>query len=251
MTLIFIFLVHSAKRVLQQLYANSCKSCGHSENVSAVTDREINIGIRLDQIHSTSTSKISSESAAIAAAEIVSPEEALPEEMIPDQEAPSVLPDTVAKIESQQDSHIASVSDHLSQQLEDAQQQSVNEHSALSNDNLSLNSGDQSVLGNSQADNMSRTLLNIEANKLSKPALARSKLRTAKIESSQIDSFKRPLIQYEKPIQLTNIQSKTTEVENPPITTRLLYQFGHILPPKDVCPKQGEGLKLSNAFLNF
>lgn len=223
----FSFGVHSAKRVLQQLYAaNSCKNCSNLENASIeLADQDANIGMntakmKLDDVSSSPNSKMSSAndddmSIAVAAAEIISPEEAIPEEMVPDQEAPSVLSDISTKIEQQHEPS------------EDTQQKD----SLLVNEKPLKASG---VLSAVQSDDVART------NKLSKiDPLVRSNLRMVKIQSSQIESMKES-VPYHKP----EIQSKAKEIENPPVITRNLYQFGHILPPKDVCPERGEGMKL-------
>jgi hypothetical protein len=153
---------------------------------------------------------------AVAAAEIISPEEAIPEEMVPDQEAPAVLTDFSTKVDQQHE------------QLEKTQHKE-----SLINDEIQLKPS--GGLSSVQSGNMPI----METNKLSKiDPMIRTNLRTVKIQNSQIESIKES-VPYHKPIQ-----SKAKEIENPPIITRNLYQSGHILPPKDVCPERGEGMKL-------
>lgn len=185
--------------------------------------------------------------AAAAAGEIVSPEEALPEEMIPDQESPAFQPPAI-KTESQQAS--SPVPENFPHQQEHAQQQEslkIDEHNDLVHASIipSNTSPVRSDKFNVQADNFSRSLLNLESKLSDSNPVFHSNLRTAKIKDAHIDSLRESVrmnsVSYEQSRQKTKVGR---EEENLPVLTRTLYNAGHYLPPKDVCPEQGEGMKL-------
>ena len=163
-----------------------------------------------------------------AAAEILSPEEALPEEMVPDQESPAVQPPSAAK---QQD--LPPVADNSLPQQEHAQQQETL---------VDPVTAQQSAVINSQAE--SAPSRPVGPNDPSEPITPAARSRTViKVQSADIESVKNSLRPF--PAALPQQQAtKSTEEENPSVVTKLLYEPGHVLPPKDVCPEQGEGMKL-------
>lgn len=158
--------------------------------------------------------------AAAAAGEVLSPEEALPEEMIPDQEAPAVQP-------SKQELPVA---DNSLQQEEHAQQQEETPADPPA--------VQQPVVVSSQA-NVVPSRIVAEPNGPVQPVRSQT---VVKVQSADIESVKSAMRPY--PAAVPQQQRKTVEEENPPIMTKLLYQPGHVLPPKDVCPERGEGMKL-------
>jgi hypothetical protein len=187
--------------------------------------------------------------AAAAAAEIISPDEALPEEMMPDQESPAFQP-PVIKTEPQQPP--SPIPESFPQQQEHAQQQEslkIDEQHQKSLISPSFAVSDNaspavhSEASNAHADNMSRTLLHLETKKVASSVSVHSNARTAKIQSvgAVKGAVRMNSVTQEHPQPQPKVGS---EEENLPVLTRSLYQAGHYLPPKDVCPEQGEGMKL-------
>lgn len=243
--------VHSAQRALQQL--ETCRNCSQTgiedempvKSTGVATQSEDPTAMTSRSPSATAASESAISAAAAAAAEILSPEEALPEEMIPDQESPAVQPAVaVIKADAPMEPPVA---DNSLQQQEHAQQQES--ENAVSGD-LAVFASQPAVPASAQADNSSRpvdetnTTNNNEAAELAAPLLSRQ--RTVKIQSSDVESVKSSLRAFPAaPLAVASHRaSKLREEENPLVITRQLYEPGHVLPPKDVCPDQGEGMKL-------
>lgn len=250
---------HSAPNVVQQLFTPACQNCSQHRTASAES-----VTVILDnQIHADHTAKSPAKSsdkmerpindeaiaAAVAAAEIISPDEALPEEMMPDQESPAFQP-SVIKTEPQQPP--SPIPESFPQQQEHAQQQEslkIDEQHQKSLISPSFAVSDNaspavhSEASNAHADNMSRTLLHLETKKVASSVSVHSNARTAKIQSvgAVKGAVRMNSVTQEHPQPQPKVGS---EEENLPVLTRSLYQAGHYLPPKDVCPEQGEGMKL-------
>ena len=263
--IIFCLAGHSAQRELQQLDSPACRNCSHQhgaasvESTSEMADNRIVAEIpatdktlaKLEKLDRPTGENELALAAAVAAAEIISPDEALPEEMVPDQESPAFQPPVIKTEPQQQPSPIP---ENPPQQQEHAQQQESLKIDEQHRQRLPLLiPGDKSPLHsdltNAQSENMSRTLLNLETNKLPEPSLpVHSNLRTAKIQSAQIGSLRgavRTNSLSQEQVQQQQQQPKVGgDEENLPVLTSSLYQAGHYLPPKDVCPEQGEGMKL-------
>lgn len=256
---------HSAQNVVQQIYTPACQNCSQqgtpsADSIPVIMENKIDTehlvkSKTLEKLDKIETPSVSNDEAvaAAAAAEIVSPEEALPEEMMPDQESPAFQPPVIKTEPQQQPSPIP---ENFLQQQEHAQQQeslkideqhqdqksSISVHpSFIPGDNTSPLHSDSS---NTHADNMSRTLLHLETKKVPESSLpVHSNMRTAKIQNLQIGAFKGAVRM--NSVSKEQLQPKVgSEEENLPVLTRSLYQTGHYLPPKDVCPEQGEGMKL-------
>ncbi|XP_057376217.1 uncharacterized protein LOC130697316 [Daphnia carinata] len=250
--------------VAQNLNSPVCQNCSRrgttsTESTNEITNNKITTAENKKLIAKSGKIEIAipvnEDTAAVAAAEIVSPDEALPEEMIPDQESPAFQPPVIKTEPQQQPSPIP---ENFPQQQEHAQQQeslkideqnlqlksSVSVHPpSIAGDNNSVR---QPASTNVHSDNMSRTLLHLESNKVAEPSLpVHSNLHTAKIQNAQIESLRgvarMNLVSQEQPQTQLKVGG---EEENLPVLTRSLYQAGHYLPPKDVCPEQGEGMKL-------
>lgn len=261
--LFFGFLTgHTAQRALQQLDTPACQNCSQPGVLSMESTSEMNdkglvsetaskTRVKLDIV--SAGNEMTAAAAAVAAAEIVSPEEALPEEMIPDQESPAFHP-AVIRTEAQQQQS-SPVPENVPQQEEHAQQQEslkMDEQQKLKLTipaqipafipNEGVSAGHSSANKN-QAENISRTLLNLETNKLAVAPVHSNTRGPAKIASLR------------EPVRMNSVSKDVVEVhqqpkvvvveeENLPVPTHSLYQPGHYLTPKDVCPKQGEGMKL-------
>ena len=154
------------------------------------------------------------------------------------QQQPSPIPENFLQ---QQEHAQQQESLKIDEQHQD-QKSSISVHpSFIPGDNTSPLHSDSS---NTHADNMSRTLLHLETKKVPESSLpVHSNMRTAKIQNLQIGAFKGVVRM--NSVSKEQLQPKVgSEEENLPVLTSSLYQTGHYLPPKDVCPEQGEGMKL-------
>lgn len=238
-------LVHSAQRALQEL--ETCRNCSLAAIEEEGRVKSPITSIQSDSLmivtatkegtvtqSASSAGEVAVAAAAVAAAEIVSPEEALPEEMIPDQESPAV-PAPVTKPEP------PPVAENSLQQQEHAQQQETE-------NNVSVDIS--TIQQPSSAVNFSRTVVemnnNVPVDAAEQPSIP-SHIRprpVGKVQVTDIEIIRNSMRTYPAAPSIQQGGGKLRELENPLVETKLLYEPGHIQPPKDVCPDRGEGLKL-------
>lgn len=238
-------LVHSAQRALQEL--ETCRNCSLAAIEEEGRVKSPITSIQSDSLmivtatkegtvtqSASSAGEVAVAAAAVAAAEIVSPEEALPEEMIPDQESPAV-PAPVTKPEP------PPVAENSLQQQEHAQQQETE-------NNVSVDIS--TIQQPSSAVNFSRTIVemnnNVPVDAAEQPSIP-SHIRprpVGKVQVTDIELIRNSMRTYPAAPLIQQGAGKLRELENPLVETKLLYEPGHIQPPKDVCPDRGEGLKL-------
>lgn len=182
----------------------------------------------------------------VPAGEVLSPEEALPEEMAPDQEPPAIAP-TQPKPEQP-------VPDP-SHQEEHAQQQEllerVNELRKAAVQPMANSVPVDDATKNKPAENMSRALLDVDPPelKVAPPSAAKTAKVQAIVHINTVKGVARTATsaatQQQQPQQQQQQQQHIQhEEENPPVVTRMLYQPGHRMPLKNICPNQGYGMKL-------
>lgn len=229
--------------MLQQLESNACRNC-------SVSTAPVENGAE-DALNKSATVAVEQalkEIDPVPAGEVLSPEEALPEEMSPDQEPPAIAP-TQPKPEQP-------VPDPSHQQ-EHAQQQELLEHVSEARKAAvqpAANVPVDEASKNKPAENMSRTLLDVDPREAKAAPLSAAKtakapgvvhINTVKgvartgVTTAAVSQHQQP-----QPQQQQHVQHVQHEEENPSVVTRSLYQPGHRMPPKNICPNQGYGMKL-------